>query len=502
MRNKRTASFKDCLLVLLAIPLAWSYGGLAALEPRPALAMPAGPDDVVNTEVILENGYKITFDGAEFHTDGSSTWAYLVEELPGAKDLDYWVIEISTCMEILGADPFPWSIIAQDPRTLMTGVKWDVVKGFTQGRFWLRVDEHALTGLSRVAARGSQVAYGVLAGPTCEEEPPPVVNQPPAALDDLVTTVRNQTISIAVLSNDYDPDGTSLDLFDFAALSDQGGQVARQDPGTPDVLSDDLLAYTPPLEFTGQDTFTYTVSDGELQDSALVQVNVLESSLIPVASPDEYTVDSTALVVPTPGILQNDLIAGEAAEIFLVEPPDNGNLDLDASGAFTYTVSNGFNGNDSFSYYLRANGLKSNSALVVLHIVDQIAPTITWVGPVEFDGNMDVRDGDVVLLEATADDNLAVDRVVFLRWDSVANDGQGEYVTIAEVSQAPYQTQLAVNELRPAWNHILAASFDVAGNISVWKGIWLYKVVSGSSAGARTIFLPFTSSQYIFQPNP
>ncbi|MCA9136824.1 MAG: DUF4347 domain-containing protein [Planctomycetales bacterium] len=80
-----------------------------------------------------------------------------------------------------------------------------------------------------------------------------LTNESPVAVDDFVTTVEGTTISGNVLENDSDAD---LDTLSVISNSDPtGGTVSVGDNGD--------FVYTPDLGFTGQDSFTYTVSDGK-----------------------------------------------------------------------------------------------------------------------------------------------------------------------------------------------------------------------------------------------
>jgi len=90
------------------------------------------------------------------------------------------------------------------------------------------------------------------------------VNDPPVAQDDSEMAEQGQPISIPVLANDEDPDG---DPFFISSVSDPAGGSVRIDGAT--------LVYTPNSDYTGSDTFTYTISDGRgSTDSATVTVGV------------------------------------------------------------------------------------------------------------------------------------------------------------------------------------------------------------------------------------
>ena len=80
-----------------------------------------------------------------------------------------------------------------------------------------------------------------------------VSNPPPNANPDAVSTAQDTPVTVAPLGNDSDTDGDPLTI---AAVSDPAN-------GAVVINTDGTLVYTPDSGFTGTDTFTYTVSDGQ-----------------------------------------------------------------------------------------------------------------------------------------------------------------------------------------------------------------------------------------------
>jgi len=82
----------------------------------------------------------------------------------------------------------------------------------------------------------------------------------PIARNDSYSTVGNVLLMVpvgsSVLNNDNDPDGTGgLTVVSFSPTSANGGNVS--------VATDGSFSYNPAPGFSGSDTFTYTVNDGE-----------------------------------------------------------------------------------------------------------------------------------------------------------------------------------------------------------------------------------------------
>lgn len=90
------------------------------------------------------------------------------------------------------------------------------------------------------------------------------VNDRPIANNDSATTDQEVPVTINVLANDLDPDGDSLAIASVGSASN--GNVTDNGNGT--------VTYTPNPGFFGSDSFTYVVTDGDLTDSATVNITV------------------------------------------------------------------------------------------------------------------------------------------------------------------------------------------------------------------------------------
>ena len=93
-------------------------------------------------------------------------------------------------------------------------------------------------------------------------------NSPPAPQDDDAQTMQDTSIVIDVLANDMDPDADPLVVVAVGPAS--YGSVAINADGT--------VTHTPRRKFKGQDSFSYTVSDGTETATAVVQVTVSRQS--------------------------------------------------------------------------------------------------------------------------------------------------------------------------------------------------------------------------------
>ncbi len=185
------------------------------------------------------------------------------------------------------------------------------------------------------------------------------VNDPPTANDDTATTNEDTPVAIDVRANDTDADvGQTLSVIGVT----QGGfgSVTITGGGTG-------VTYTPALNQSGTDTFSYTISDGNGgTDTAVVTVTVNAVNDAPTAANDNYsTAFETAITVGAPGVLANDSdVEGSPLTAVIVTNPANGAVTLNANGGFTYTPNAGFTGADTFTYTANDGSTNSNAATV------------------------------------------------------------------------------------------------------------------------------------------
>ena len=100
------------------------------------------------------------------------------------------------------------------------------------------------------------------------------VNNPPVVNPDSATTTAGVPVDIPVMENDSDPDGDQL-TFTGTTTPTSGSAVC-------DVL---VCVYTPVADFSGTDTFSYTVGDGRGASAAGV-VTVTVKPIPPPPPPD------------------------------------------------------------------------------------------------------------------------------------------------------------------------------------------------------------------------
>ncbi len=176
------------------------------------------------------------------------------------------------------------------------------------------------------------------------------VNRAPVAHSDTAATSAATPVTIAVRSNDTDADGDSLTVTGVSQGA-QGSVVIDAITGNP--------VYAPNSWFSGNDSFTYTISDGN-GGSATASVTVTVQAAPagnqpPVAVADSISVaegsTATVLVGGSPSLLANDTDPdGDPLVAVLVTGPVHGTLALNANGTFGYTHNGSETTSDSFTY--------------------------------------------------------------------------------------------------------------------------------------------------------
>ncbi|GLQ29763.1 Ig-like domain-containing protein [Litoribrevibacter albus] len=89
-------------------------------------------------------------------------------------------------------------------------------------------------------------------------------NSAPVAVNDAVTITSKQTVTIAVLANDYDAEGDALTVIEVSGAAK--GSVSINNDGT--------VTYVPGKRFKDVDSFSYTITDGDKVAIATVSITL------------------------------------------------------------------------------------------------------------------------------------------------------------------------------------------------------------------------------------
>lgn len=182
------------------------------------------------------------------------------------------------------------------------------------------------------------------------------VNDAPIAQDDAQSTAEEQPVTVDVLSNDVDPDGDSLRV---QAVHQPTNGTAANDGGS--------VMYSPSAGFSGTDSFTYTISDGQGgTDTARVTVIVSRVNDPPIAQDDSASTDEETLVsIP---VLANDRDPdGDFLLVETISRPSSGTV-LNTRTALSYIPNPGFQGVDVFTYTTSDGNGGTDSATVTVSV--------------------------------------------------------------------------------------------------------------------------------------
>lgn len=163
-------------------------------------------------------------------------------------------------------------------------------------------------------------------------------NLPPTAVNDSATTNVNTAVSISVLANDSDADGGTLSV--VSVTQGASGAVSINAGST-------SVTYTPNGGFTGSDSFTYTITDGQGDtNSATVNVTVngpsgTQNITVSAAGTIESTNPTTNIDEATLGYVTTKYNAAPATSAARKAyfQFDVSALNVNASGTATFTVN-------------------------------------------------------------------------------------------------------------------------------------------------------------------
>ncbi|MBE9007991.1 choice-of-anchor I family protein [Fortiea sp. LEGE XX443] len=167
-------------------------------------------------------------------------------------------------------------------------------------------------------------------------------NQAPIANNDSATTTDIQPVIINVLANDSDQNNDPLTIDSFT--NPTTGNLVIND--------DNTFTYTPQIGFSGADSFTYTISDGNLTATATVDLTVtLGSNQINGTSGNDV-LRGTGRIDVIRGFAGNDIISGLGDNDVIYGGDGNDILNGNAGDDSLYgengnDILNGGDGNDS-----------------------------------------------------------------------------------------------------------------------------------------------------------
>lgn len=268
------------------------------------------------------------------------------------------------------------------------------------------------------------------------------VNDPPIAGNDSVTVVEDSdTTEINVLTNDNtagDPNETVS--LQSVTQGNQGGTVTL-------VASTQRVQYKPKANFTGTETFTYTINDGNGGTAiGTVTATVTNVNDPPTAVNDSITVVKEAADTVV-NVLANDTFAPDPAESLSVTAVTQGTqqgIVTLTGGQVKYRPKAGFTGTETFTYTISDGNGGTATGTVSVEVKDYIPSNITGNVYMDLDGD-GVKDtgeqpiaGVAMRLQGTDSFGVTVNRTT-----STAADGTYFFRDLAPGNYTVVQTQPA-----------------------------------------------------------
>ncbi|HEU5291517.1 MAG TPA: Ig-like domain-containing protein [Cyclobacteriaceae bacterium] len=179
----------------------------------------------------------------------------------------------------------------------------------------------------------------------------PVQDAPIA--DNATVTVQEDAPKSFTLTGS-DPDGNSLTY--NVLSSPTNGTLSGTAPN---------LTYTPALNFTGSDSFTFRVNDGTLNSNvATVSITVDPVNDLPVAINQSV---STGEEVQKAITLTGGDVDGDLLTFTILTQPTHGTL-IGTGANITYTPALNYNGGDSFTFKVNDGTIDSNTGVVSINV--------------------------------------------------------------------------------------------------------------------------------------
>jgi len=234
-----------------------------------------------------------------------------------------------------------------------------------------------------------------------------VSDGPPITSDDTANICEDDSITVDVKANDFDPDG-----FPLLAIT----IITPPDSGTAVVVGTDSIKYVPNPNFFGNDTVIYQVCDVTTPnacdstpsqcDTAIVIVTVGFVNDTPIAVSDPViTCEDSAITVD---VQANDIdVDLDTLTTTILSGPNNGTVTLLNGDSIFYDPDSNFTGYDTIIYVICDN--TTGSLCNTMPVLCDTALLIINVGgvndpPIAVNDSVGVCDGTPLVIDVQAND--------------------------------------------------------------------------------------------------
>ena len=268
-----------------------------------------------------------------------------------------------------------------------------------------------------------------------------LLNSVPTAVDDAIIVAENSgAISINVIANDsFGADGShQTEALTVSATSTEGGStVVNSNTGE--------IEYTPAANFTGLDSFTYTIkdSDGDASTATVLVTITIVDIVIPVlrptALPDASTVSQNSGATSI-NVLVNDSFGTKGAiddglsmtdGTYMGASDKGGIISVDKKGTLDtlddeilYTPKAGFIGEDGFKYMITDTTGDTSITIVTVTVTEIATPTAVA------DAITVIEDSGVTSIDVLANDSFGSDGPATIPLTVSGNSLQGGTIEV------------------------------------------------------------------------
>ncbi|MCF6439561.1 tandem-95 repeat protein [Pseudoalteromonas luteoviolacea] len=179
-------------------------------------------------------------------------------------------------------------------------------------------------------------------------------NTLPLAQADSLTIGVSESVFIDVLSNDTDADG---DVLTITGVSVDFGEVE---------VIDNQLKYTPPMNFVGTASITYSIADGKGGTASSTVTVELVVNNAPVTTPDSAnTTDKSSLIID---VLSNDTDPDGDVLTLVSAQANQGKATVNSDGTLSYEPQLGFTGEDVVTYVVKDSKGATSEGIVKVSV--------------------------------------------------------------------------------------------------------------------------------------
>ncbi|MGJ3493617.1 Cyclolysin [Piscirickettsia salmonis] len=251
----------------------------------------------------------------------------------------------------------------------------------------------------------------------------PVINNNPRAIDDNLTLSEDLAFTFNaadILVNDSDIDGDALALTGISQSPEHGALIDN---------GDGSWTFTPAEHYNGQDSFIYTVSDGQggfATATVALTIDPVNDDPVVIDSLESGTED-VPLVFDVSDLISD--IDSNNTFIDSFEQPENGILTLDGT-TFTFTPHEDWHGDTRFNYVVADGEGGTAAGSVDMHLTavndDPTAQGHTF--ELKEDGSIRFSEADLLAGATDVDgDNLSVTAVTNPANGDLVNNGDGTW---------------------------------------------------------------------------